>query len=216
MTLDPDIAISIRNSDDIAKDFIKITLPVLQGVVAACERCDLHKSRKNTVFARGNPEADICFVGEAPGEDEDLSGIPFVGRSGKLLDETVKELGLDPEKDIYVCNIIKCRPPGNRRPTDEEVNHCIEYLEDQIRMTNAKVIVALGNTAVSTLIGTSGITKIHGKLFKYSKLWLVPVYHPSYVLRNGTSGQTYEDFKADIQTAINKVKENGNNLTSSG
>lgn len=209
--MDPDIIVSIRNADDL----VKITLPVLQNVVAVCTRCDLHKTRKNTVFARGNPEANICFVGEAPGEDEDLQGIPFVGRSGKLLDETVKELGLDPEKDIYVCNIIKCRPPGNRRPTDEEVNHCIEYLEDQIRMTNAKVIVALGNTAVSNLIGASGITKIHGKIFKYNKLWLVPVYHPSYILRNGTSGQTYEDFKTDIQTAINKAKENGNNLISS-
>jgi uracil-DNA glycosylase len=196
----------------------KITLPILQGIVSQCIKCDLYSTRKNTVFSRGNPESSLCFIGEAPGEEEDKSGIPFVGRSGELLDKTLKELGLDPETDIYVCNIIKCRPPGNRRPTDEEVNHCIGYLEEQLALTNTKVIVALGNTAVSNLINTShGISKIRGKLFRYRKIWLVPTYHPSYILRNGTGGQTYEDFKNDIRTAIDKIKENEtHNLVGNG
>lgn len=131
-----------------------------------------------------------------------------MGRSGKLLDEVLTEIGLDVAKDIYVCNIIKCRPPGNRRPTDEEINFCIDYLEEQLKLIKPKIIIALGNTAISGLLPLDGgITKIHGKFFKRGATHVVPVYHPSYVLRNGTSGQVYEDFKNDLQTAINKVKE---------
>lgn len=143
-----------------------------------------------------------------PGEDEDKSGIPFVGASGKLLDEVLTEAGLDIAKDIYVCNIIKCRPPGNRRPSDEEIDFCIDYLEDQLKAVNPKVIVALGNTAISGLLPLDGgITKIHGKFFKRGTIYVVPVYHPSYVLRNGTGGQIYADFKADLRIAIDKSRD---------
>lgn len=185
------------------------TLDVIQGEVASCTKCELHATRKNTVFSRGNPQASICIVGEAPGEDEDNQGLPFVGRSGKLLDETITALGLDPSQDIYVCNIIKCRPPGNRRPTDDEVNSCINYLEEQIQVVSPKVIVALGSTSVNSLLpaNTFGITKIRGKFFKFGKVPLIPTYHPSYVLRNGSKGPVYEDFKKDLETAINKAKE---------
>lgn len=185
------------------------TLKVIQDTVANCIECDLHKTRTNTVFARGNPEASICFVGEAPGEDEDLQGLPFVGRSGKLLDKILTEMGLDVTKDIYVCNIIKCRPPDNRRPNDTEVNQCIGYLEDQLSLTKAKVIVALGNTAVSNLIATTyGITKIRGTFFKYKKLLLMPTYHPSFLLRNGSgTSEPHIQFRQDIQKVIDKIKE---------
>jgi uracil-DNA glycosylase family 4 len=185
------------------------TLEVLQAEVSACTKCELHATRTNTVFSRGNPTAAICIVGEAPGEDEDLQARPFVGRSGKLLDETITKLGLNPEADIYVCNIIKCRPPKNRRPTVEEVNSCIDYLEEQIKLVSPKVIVALGSTAVDSLLpaNTLGITKIRGKFFKYGKTPLLPTYHPSYVLRNGGSGPVYEDFKKDLESAIQKSKE---------
>lgn len=185
------------------------SLDVIQAEVAACTKCELHATRKNTVFSRGNPQAAICIVGEAPGEDEDNQGLPFVGRSGKLLDETITKLGLDPAKDIYVCNIIKCRPPNNRRPTDEEVNSCISYLEEQIQVVSPKVIVALGRTAVDSLLpaNTFGITKIHGKFFKYNKVPLMPTFHPSYVLRNGGKGPVYDGFVADLELAINKSKE---------
>lgn len=183
------------------------TLEIIQDEVKSCTKCGLHASRTNTVFARGNPTAALCIVGEAPGEEEDTQGAPFVGRSGKLLDEVLTEAGLDVAKDIYVCNIIKCRPPGNRRPSDEEINFCIDYLEEQLKAVNPKVIVALGNTAISGLLPLDGgITKIHGKLFKRGIIYVVPVYHPSYVLRNGSAGKVYEDFKADLRIAIDKSR----------
>jgi DNA polymerase len=185
------------------------TLPLIQETVKGCTKCDLHKTRTNTVFSRGNSEASLCFVGEAPGEDEDLQGLPFVGRSGQLLDKILTEMGLDVSKDIYVCNIIKCRPPDNRRPTDDEVNHCIDYLEDQLSLSKAKIIVALGNTAVSNLIATTyGITKIRGTFFKYKKLLLMPTYHPSFLLRNGSpTSEPHVQFRQDIQKVLDKLKE---------
>lgn len=184
------------------------TLDVIQDEVKSCTKCGLHATRTNTVFARGNPTAALCIVGEAPGEEEDTQGVPFVGRSGKLLDEVLSEAGLDVAKDIYVCNIIKCRPPGNRRPSDEEIDFCIDYLEDQLKAVKPKVIVALGNTAISGLLPLDGgITKIHGKFFKRGTIYVVPVYHPSYVLRNGTGGQIYADFKADLRIAIDKSRD---------
>jgi DNA polymerase len=140
------------------------TLAVLQAEVAACKKCELHKTRTNTVFFRGNPSAQICFVGEAPGEDEDKQGKPFVGRAGQLLDRMIVAMGLKPEEDVYVCNILKCRPPGNRRPTPDETETCIPYLHDQLANVKPKVMVALGNTAVAALLGTKmGITKIRGE-----------------------------------------------------
>jgi len=186
-----------------------ITLPLIQDAVKSCTKCELHKTRTNTVFSRGNPDASLCFVGEAPGEDEDLQGIPFVGKSGQLLDKILTELGVDVKSDIYVCNIIKCRPPNNRRPTDEEVNHCIGYLEDQLSLTNAKVIVALGNTAVSNLISTTyGITKIRGTFFKYKNILLMPTYHPSFLLRNGSpTSEPQVQFRQDIRKVLDKIKE---------
>jgi DNA polymerase len=184
------------------------TLEVIQNEVKSCTKCGLHATRTNTVFSRGNPEALLCFVGEAPGEDEDSQGLPFVGRSGQLLDKTLTSLGLDIEKDIYVCNILKCRPPNNRRPTEEETNFCIDFLEEQLKLVNPKVIVALGGTAVNGLINTTfGITKIHGQFFKRQGMVVMPAYHPSYVLRNGSSGPVYEDFKKDLQSAILKSRE---------
>lgn len=184
------------------------TLRILQSEVQFCIKCGLHATRTNTVFARGNPQAALCFVGEAPGEEEDLQGLPFVGRSGQLLDQTLTSLGLNVASDIYVCNIIKCRPPNNRRPSEEETNSCLDYLEEQLKLVAPKVIVALGSTAVNGLINTTyGITKIRGQFFKRGKLLVLPTYHPSYVLRNGSTGPVFDSFKQDLQTACNKTKE---------
>jgi DNA polymerase len=184
------------------------TLEIIREEVKSCTKCSLHETRTNTVFARGNPLASLCIVGEAPGEDEDKQGLPFVGRSGKLLDETLKQVGADAGMDVYVCNIIKCRPPNNRKPSDDESNTCIDYLEDQLKLVNPKVIIALGNTAAGALVPVDmGITKIHGKFFKRGTILVMPAYHPSYVLRNGGSGPVYDDFKNDLQSAVNKVKE---------
>lgn len=184
------------------------TLQIIQDEVKSCTKCGLHATRTNTVFSRGNPQASLCFVGEAPGEDEDLQGRPFVGRSGKLLDETLSKLGINPETDIYVCNIIKCRPPNNRKPAEEEINFCIDFLEEQLKLVSPKVIVALGATAVNGLINTTfGITKIRGQFFKRRNTLVMPVFHPSYVLRNGSTGPVFDAFKQDLESAINKTKE---------
>ncbi len=160
-------------------------LPQLASEVRACARCGLASTRTQTVFARGNPHARLAFVGEAPGADEDAQGLPFVGRAGQLLDRMIVAMGLSPERDAYICNIIKCRPPGNRRPEPQEIATCIPYLHEQLALIEPHVIVALGNTAVAALLDTKlGITKVRGqwKLYRGQTL-VMPTYHPSYLLR---------------------------------
>ena len=162
-----------------------IRLPQLAAEVAGCTKCALSATRTQTVFARGNPDASICFVGEAPGADEDAQGLPFVGRAGQLLDRMIAAMGLSPEKDVYICNILKCRPPGNRRPEPEEAATCIPYLHEQLALVHPRVIVALGNTSVAALLDSKlGITKLRGqwKLYRGQTL-VMPTYHPSYLLR---------------------------------
>lgn len=183
---------------------IKSKLLLIQEDAEACTKCELHKTKIKSVFSRGNPLSQIMFIGEAPGHDESVAGLPFVGLSGKLLDKAIIELGFNPETDIYVCNIIKCRPPGNRKPTQEEADACINYLEKQISICNPKVILTLGNTATENLINTTfGVTKIHGKVFKRINAKVIPIYHPSFVLRNGGSqSEMYLEFLADIKLAF--------------
>lgn len=183
-------------------------LKILAEEVAACTKCDLHKTRIQTVFARGNPNAKLMIVAEGPGQQEDQEGFPLVGVSGQLLDKVLKELDCNSNEGCYIANIIKCRPPNNRKPTDEEINHCFGYLEQQISLVKPKVIVALGNTAVSTLTNTPfGISKVRGKVLKFNSIPVYGTWHPSYVLRNGATGKVLEEFKADLQLAINKSKE---------
>jgi DNA polymerase len=160
-------------------------LVLLARTVASCTKCGLASTRTQTVFSRGNPKARLCFVGEAPGADEDAQGLPFVGRAGQLLDRMIGAMGLSPENDVYICNILKCRPPGNRRPEPEESATCIPYLHEQLEIVRPHVLVALGNTAVAALLDTRlGITKLRGqwKLYRGTTL-LMPTYHPSYLLR---------------------------------
>lgn len=178
-------------------------LDVIQAEVASCTKCGLHATRTNTVFFRGNPAAQLCFIGEAPGADEDAQGKPFVGRAGQLLDKMIVAMGLDPENDVYVCNIVKCRPPGNRKPEPDETSSCIPYLHEQLANVQPKVIVALGNTSVAALLGsTLGITKVRGswKLYR-GKIPVMPTYHPSYLLRPSAQQaeakrQVWEDLQA--------------------
>jgi uracil-DNA glycosylase len=161
-----------------------VRLPQLAQEVASCTKCALAATRTQTVFARGNPEAQLCFVGEAPGADEDEQGLPFVGRAGQLLDRMIAAMGLVPDRDVYVCNIIKCRPPGNRRPEPEETATCIPYLHEQLALVRPRVIVALGNTSVAALLDTRlGITKLRGQWKLYRGTLVMPTYHPSYLLR---------------------------------
>lgn len=183
-------------------------LEVLQQEVASCTRCALAETRKNTVFARGNAEAPLYFVGEAPGADEDEQGLPFVGRAGQLLDKMIVAMGLNPETDAYVCNIIKCRPPGNRRPMPEESAQCMPYIDEQLALGTPRVIVALGNTAASGLLGGSmGITKIRGqwKLYK-GKTLVMPTFHPSYLLRPGPDqAKAKKDAWSDLQMVMKEL-----------
>ena len=162
-----------------------VHLPRIEAEVKGCTKCRLHATRTNTVFFRGNPNADVVFVGEGPGADEDLTGTPFVGRAGQLLDKMIGAMGLVPESDVYICNIVKCRPPENRRPEPDEVAACIPYLHEQLDLVAPKVIVALGNTALAALLGTSmPITKVRGTWKLYRGLtMLMPTFHPSYLLR---------------------------------
>ncbi len=178
-------------------------LDVIRTEVASCTKCGLAATRTNTVFERGNPNARLCFIGEAPGADEDAQGLPFVGRAGQLLDKMIGAMGLDPEKDVYICNIIKCRPPENRKPTAEETATCFPYLHEQLANVAPQVIVALGNTAVQALLETKvGISKMRGqwKLYR-GKTLVMPTYHPSYLLRPSSEQanakrEAWEDLQA--------------------
>jgi DNA polymerase len=150
-----------------------------------CTRCKLCEDRKNIVFGSGNANADLVFVGEGPGADEDEQGFPFIGRAGKKLTDIIeKGMGLNREKDTYICNIVKCRPPGNRDPKLEEIAACKPFLEKQLKAIKPKVIVALGKPAASTLLGrTVPITKERGTWHEYQGIKLMLTFHPAYLLR---------------------------------
>ncbi len=149
-----------------------------------CRRCDLHRTRKNLVFGEGSPEAELVFVGEAPGEQEDIQGRPFVGRAGQLLTRIIEAMGLT-RADVYICNILKCRPPGNRNPRPEEIQVCEPFLIQQLQSIRPKVICAMGTFAAKTLLKTEmPISKMRGRFHTYQGIELMPTYHPAYLLRN--------------------------------
>jgi DNA polymerase len=163
----------------------------------ACTRCKLHTlGRKQVVFGVGNPDADLMFVGEAPGADEDQQGEPFVGRAGQLLTKIIEAIGLRRE-DVYIANVIKCRPPGNRNPEGDEVERCEPFLFRQIDAVKPRVIVALGKFAAQSLLKTADpITRLRGRTFTYRGATLIPTFHPAYLLRNpGSKREVWEDMK---------------------
>jgi uracil-DNA glycosylase len=162
-----------------------------------CTRCKLHTlGRKQIVFGVGNPNADLMFVGEAPGADEDVQGEPFVGRAGQLLTKIIEAMGMKRE-DVYIANVIKCRPPANRNPEPDEVEQCEPFLFRQIDSIKPKVIVALGKFAAQSLLRTSDpITRLRGREFKYRDAILMPTYHPAYLLRTPSAKRdVWEDMK---------------------
>jgi DNA polymerase len=158
----------------------------LERVALACTKCPLSETRTQVVFGAGDPEADLMFVGEGPGEQEDRDGIPFVGRAGRLLTSLIEGIGLDRDV-VYIANVVKCRPPGNRDPQPHEIDSCRPYLEAQIRFIDPAVVVTLGNFATKLLLDTKeGITKLRGREFPFREhAVLMPTLHPSAVLRNG-------------------------------
>lgn len=156
----------------------------LEEAVAACRACGLCEGRRNTVFGVGDRRADWLVVGEAPGENEDLQGEPFVGQAGKLLDNMLKALGLDRQRKVYIANVLKCRPPGNRNPLPQEVAQCEPFLRRQVQLLQPKIILAMGRFAVQSLLGTEEpIGRLRGRRHEYMGVPVVVTYHPAYLLR---------------------------------
>ncbi|MGH9224595.1 MAG: uracil-DNA glycosylase [Acidimicrobiales bacterium] len=181
------------------------TLAEVEREALACTRCPLHRGRTNVVFGVGNPEADLMFVGEGPGQQEDLEGKPFVGRSGRFLDRLVfEEMGLA-RADCYIANVVKCRPPNNRDPLPDEIEACGPYLRSQLALIDPKVVVSLGNFATKLLLQTTeGITRLRGKAYPLGGRTLVPTYHPAAVLRGG--GEAEAQMRADLVRAKQLLK----------
>jgi len=163
-----------------------------------CTRCKLHKTRKNIVFGDGNPKAELVFVGEGPGADEDEQGLPFVGRAGKLLTQMIEAMGLQ-RKDVYICNVVKCRPPENRQPEEDEVRECSPFLLRQLDTISPKVIVCLGAVAAKTILETNrGISQFRGQWLEFRGKKLMATYHPAYLLRNPSA-------KSEVWKDLQKV-----------
>ena len=202
----PDIAISGRLSD----------LNSLEGLadhIGDCRRCKLCKGRMNLVFGEGLPGAKLVFVGEGPGKEEDMAGRPFVGDSGGLLTRIIKSMGLTRE-EVYICNVVKCHPPGNRDPEKDEIEACIPFLKQQINIIKPEVICVLGRIAGQALLGTDfKITQDRGKWFSYMGIRLMPTYHPAYILRSPQrerelKGQVWNDIKMIMAHLGLEVKKN--------
>ena len=179
-----------------------MTWDQLYEACAACEKCELAKTRTNCVFGTGNREAEILFVGEAPGEQEDLSGTPFVGRAGQLLDKYLYAVDIARE-DVYIANILKCRPPKNRDPLPAEEDACIDFLREQVRLIRPKIIVCLGRIAAMRLIKPDfKISKEHGVWFEKGNFVMTAVYHPAALLRDP---RRKEEMLADMQAIKKKL-----------
>lgn len=162
----------------------------LGAACRACRACSLADGRQQVVVSRGDPRARLMVIGEGPGAQEDATGQPFVGRAGQLLDRMLESVAIDSNRDAYICNVVKCRPPDNRRPTSEEIAACRGWLERQIALVDPAVILLAGATAVEGLLGIKGgISRLRGQWRPWEGRWLMPVFHPSYLLRNPSPEQ---------------------------
>jgi DNA polymerase len=172
------------------------TLERIREDLGECTRCRLHMQRNKIVFGAGNPRAELVFVGEGPGHDEDVQGLPFVGRAGKLLTQMIEAMGLTREQ-VYICNVVKCRPPENRKPEDDEVATCSPYLYRQLDVIAPKAIVCLGLTAAQALLKTKdSISRFRGTWFDFRNTKLLATYHPAYLLRNpNAKGEVWKDLQ---------------------
>lgn len=179
-------------------------LRVLADQASTCTACDLAATRTNVVFGYGDPDADLMIVGEGPGQHEDEQGLPFVGRSGKLLDELLGEIGLRREDNVYIGNVVKCRPPGNRDPRQDEIDACADYLRSQLRLIDPKVVVTLGNFSSKLLLRTdTGITRLRGEAYRWWGRFLVPTFHPAAALRG--SARVLAEMREDFQRVADVI-----------
>ncbi|HXE80679.1 MAG TPA: uracil-DNA glycosylase [Vicinamibacterales bacterium] len=171
-------------------------LAQIRAEIGDCTRCRLHAGRTNLVFGVGNPDAELMFVGEGPGADEDMQGEPFVGRAGQLLTQIIKAMGYD-RSQVYIANVVKCRPPNNRNPEPDEIEQCQPFLMRQIEAIRPRVVVALGKFAAQTLLQTSDpITRLRGRFYTLGDIEVMPTFHPSYLLRTPSAKrEVWEDMK---------------------
>jgi uracil-DNA glycosylase family 4 len=194
---------------------VPLSLAALADEASGCTRCPLSATRTQVVFGTGDPEADLMFIGEGPGAQEDEQGLPFVGRSGQLLDRLVHdELGLTRDQ-VYIANVVKCRPPGNRDPLPDEIAACRPYLEGQLAAIAPKVVVTLGKFAGQLLLASrEGITKLRGRSYPFAAGVLVPTVHPAYVLRGGA--EPMAQMRADLVRARMALRQAGSPLADVG
>jgi DNA polymerase len=185
------------------------TLLKVREDLGDCTRCKLHKTRNKIVFGDGSAKAQLVFVGEGPGADEDAQGLPFVGRAGKLLTQMIEAMGLQ-RSDVYICNVVKCRPPGNRQPEPDEVEKCSPFLFRQLDVLQPKVIVCLGATAAQTLLQTNrGISHFRGQWMDFRGYKMLATYHPAYLLRNpAAKGDVWKDLQKVMAELGLEIKKN--------
>lgn len=204
-------ASAVQNSEcvmDEEPDFLEKheTLEQIKKNLGPCQRCKLGATRKNLVFGVGNPKARLVFVGEGPGADEDAQGEPFVGDAGKMLNRIITAMGLTRE-EVYICNVVKCRPPQNRPPESDEVSTCVPFLLRQIASIKPEAIVALGSSAAQALLQTKvAISKLRGKFHDFHGIPLMPTYHPSYLLRSGGNSDSFWSVWDDMTQVLQLLK----------
>lgn len=181
----------------------------LEEAIKNCKKCKLNANRTNIVFGMGNKNAEIMLIGEGPGADEDKRGLPFVGKAGQLMDKAFDGLKIDREK-LYIANIVKCRPPLNRVPEEDEAEACLDYLRNQVILVNPKIIVLMGSTALKNILGKDfGITSARGKWIERKDILYMPTWHPAALLRDDTKKI---DFWKDFKEVTNKAQEIGINI----
>jgi DNA polymerase len=190
---------------------VEVKFNILEKRCISCTKCSLSKGRTNVVFGRGNPKAKIFIIGEGPGQQEDEQGLAFVGRAGKMLNKSFLSVGIDTNEDCYISNIVKCRPPNNRKPKSIEVENCIPWLNSQIELVKPKIIVLAGSTAVQSYLNINQpISKIRGKWITKESIKYMPIFHPSYLLRNSSNEKgkpkwlTIQDLKK-VKQELNSV-----------
>ncbi|MCX7886221.1 MAG: uracil-DNA glycosylase [Verrucomicrobiae bacterium] len=191
------VAVSRETLEELAKP-PALPIVLLELQTKRCRRCpELARARQNVVFGAGNPRAELMFIGEAPGADEDAQGEPFVGKAGQLLTRIIEAMGMR-RSEVYIANVLKCRPPENRTPLPDEIANCLPYLRQQIELIRPKVIVALGATALRALLGLNvSVTKMRGKWYVYEGIPIMATFHPAYLLRNEAAKRdVWQDMKA--------------------
>lgn len=180
-------------------------LRLLATEASACTNCRLHESRTTVVFGDGSPDADLMFIGEGPGQHEDEQGLPFVGRSGQLLSTLLERVGLS-RPEVYIANVVKCRPPGNRDPRPDEIAACKGYLIEQLKIIDPAAVVTLGNFSTKLLLKTEvGITRMRGQIYPWWGRHVVPTFHPAAALRNGP--RVVEEMVSDLQLAVSVIEQ---------